>query len=103
MHGFGRYSKPDFYLSEPKYMTNRLRINTVFMSTVNTIGWEDLFSIQKDANGRINRLIISNYTYSYNSSGQLYLANKFLTGYKFFYRNEFLCYLYLQLFIVARP
>ena len=78
----------DFYLSEPKYMYKKASgINTVFYVNGKHDWLEDLFSIQKDANGRINRLIISNYTYSYNSSGQLYLANKFFTGYKFFYHQ----------------
>jgi hypothetical protein len=78
----------DFNIAQPKLMYKKLSgINTVYYrngpNDLNVL----LFSTEKDASNRITKLIISNYTYSYNFSGNIYLDSKFYTGYKFFYHQ----------------
>ncbi|MFN8252517.1 MAG: hypothetical protein U0V75_11620 [Ferruginibacter sp.] len=77
-----------FNLAQPKMMYKKASgTNTTFYRHWPDDWNELLFTIEKDANNRIKKLIISNYTYSRDFSGNWYLDSKFYSGYKFFYHD----------------
>lgn len=77
----------DFNIFQPKRMFKKLSgENRVYYRQ----GKDDMnelnFYTEKDAAGRIIRILIANSTYSYNG-GIRYLSDKFFSGYKFYYHQ----------------